>query len=123
MKAFSKEGGRLLKIGLIFALICVGVILIQSYFLREAMAQVYLITTMTLEEGTVRPQVPVFYSTIIPALSPDRIVTALSALLIAIAARYGAREATKNIAEGQRYKLEMKMNGAGAVETSEEVER
>jgi len=120
MKTFEKSGGRLFRIAGIFTIFCVLVVTVQAVFIKQAMNQVYAISTMEIPEGVTRPEIPQFYSMIIPILNPSNIVTALSAVLIAIAARYGAREVASNMAEGRRYKSQTTI-GPDGVSTSEEV--
>lgn len=123
MKAFTLAGGRLFKIAGIFTIFCGVVVAIQAYFIKTAMNQVYAIATMEQVEGIPSIQVPAFYGNLIAYLDPGKVVTALSVVLVAIAARYGAREVTKNIAEGAKYKSEVHMNGTGGVSTSEEISK
>lgn len=120
MKAFTNSGGRLFKIALIFTVFCVVVVALQATYLKLAMAQVYELATTPVAEGEVAIVIPSFYGSIIPFLSFAPIVQALSIVLVSIAARYGAREATKNISEGMKYKSTLEANKEG-IKTSDEV--
>jgi len=120
MVGFKLSGGRLFRIALIFTVFCIMVVSVQAIFIKQAMNQVYTITTMEIPKDEVRPDIPQFYSMLIPILNPSSIVTALSAVLISIAARYGAREVTANMADGKRYKSQVTVGPEG-ISTSEEV--
>lgn len=102
MKLFKTKSGRLFKIALIFTIFCMAVVTIQAVFIKMAMTQVYTIATMEVPEGVQRPEMPNFYQTLIPFLSFSSVITALSGVLIAIAARYGGREVMQQWAEGKK---------------------
>ncbi len=94
MKAFTQAGGRLFRIALIFTFVCIGVAVVQAFFLHRAMVVVEALAREGIE-------VPMFFERLITFLDLGKVVASLSAVLIAIAARYGARETARNISEGR----------------------
>lgn len=100
MKAFGRPGGRLLKIAALFVIVCVLVIGIMTYLTHRALDDMREIGLLVLEEGQTRTDVTSFYLQLIDNLKISTVIGSLSGLLIAIVARYGLRETSRNVSDG-----------------------
>ena len=92
---FAKSGGRLFRIAALFVVFAFVAILIMTYFTHRAMNEVK-------ELLLAGKDLPGFYTQLIDNMKIGTVLTSLSGVLIAIAARYGLRESTKNIGEGMK---------------------
>jgi hypothetical protein len=109
MAIFSVPGGRLLRVVFLFTVVCVVAIVIMTLFINRAMDEVLQITLNGNE-------VPVFYTQLISYLQIDKVIQSLSGVLIAIVARYGLRESTKNIGSGMSAKSSIPSGGTTVLE-------
>ncbi len=100
MNTFAKPGGRLLKIAALFVVVCVIAIGVMSYFTHRALSDMHEIALLITEEGETRVEVTTFYLQLIDNLKISTVIGSLSGLLIAIVARYGLRETSRNVSEG-----------------------
>lgn len=100
MNAFKNTGGRLFRIALAFTILCGIALILMSIFTYRAMADMKELASMTDDAGE-SIQVPVtFYIQLIDNMKFGTVLASLSGVLIAIAARYGLRETSKNIGNG-----------------------
>lgn len=97
MEAFTKAGGRLFRITLLFMAIALIAIGIMTYFTARAMRDV---KEIALTDGKNFAEVQVFYTQLISNLKLGTVIASLSGVIIAVAARYGLRETAKNLGEG-----------------------
>lgn len=97
MEVFTKAGGRLFRITLLFMMIALIVIGIMTYFTARAMKDVKEIALTG--EGNFA-EVQVFYTQLIGNLKLGTVIASLSGVIIAVAARYGLRETAKSLGEG-----------------------
>jgi hypothetical protein len=100
MQAFSKPGGRLLKIAGLFVVVCVIAIGVMTYFTQRALADIKEIGMLVLEEGQTKTDVMPAYMQLIENMKISTVIGSLSGLLIAIVARYGLRETSRNVSNG-----------------------
>ena len=99
MNAFAKPGGRLLKIAALFVIVCLIAIGVMAYFTHRAMVDMKEIAELIVD-GETRASMTTFYSQLIDNLKISTVVGSLAGVLIAIVARYGIREGTRNIGNG-----------------------
>ena len=110
MELFKSSGGRLFRIALIFVGVCILALGVMSYFTARAMRDMKEIATTKNEEGEF-VEVPVqFYSQLIDNMKFGTVLSALSGVLIAVAARYGLRETAKSFSEGQVAKAQVQQS-------------
>jgi len=102
MALFKQSGGRLFRIALTFTLICIGVLVLMSFLTVQAMGDMKELAAMTDEEGRFMEVPVMFYSQLIDNMKFGTVLASLSGVLIAIAARYGLRETSKNIGAGMQ---------------------
>lgn len=102
MTAFTRVGGRLLRIALLFTLVSLITIGVMAYFTHRAMVDMREIALTKVVEGEQLPDVEGFYIQLIANLKLGGVISALSGVLIAIIARYGLRETAKNIGNGMK---------------------
>ena len=91
---FAKSGGRLFRIVTWFAGICIAAMVAMGIFTHRAMNDMHEIVMADKE-------IPMFYTQLINNMKPEAALGSLSAVIIAIAARYGLRETAKSYSEGQ----------------------
>ena len=118
MNTFSKPGGRLLKIAALFVIVCVLAIAVMSYFTQRALDDIKEIGMIVLEEGQTKTDVMPAYMQLIENLKISTVIGSLSGLLIAIVARYGLRETSRNVSSG----MVARANGHAPVPKSEDVD-
>jgi hypothetical protein len=127
MAAFNKAGGRLFRIALTFTIVSILVLGVMAYFTRKAMVDIkeLALYSINLEENQSMMDTQAFYSRLIENLKFGTVLGSLSGVLIAIAARYGLRETSKNIGDGMKSKSEVShsvdSDGSSKTEVSEEV--
>lgn len=97
MEAFTKAGGRLFRITLLFMIIALVAMGIMAYFTARAMKDV---KEIALTGGKNFAEVQIFYTQLIGNLKFGTVIASLSGVIIAVAARYGLRETAKNLGEG-----------------------
>ena len=97
MEAFTKAGGRLFRITLLFMVIALIAMGIMTYFTARAMKDV---KEIILEDGANLLEVQAFYVQLIDNLKLGTVIASLSGVIIAVAARYGLRETAKSLGEG-----------------------
>jgi len=97
MRAFTKAGGRLFKITLLFILIALIAISIMAYFTKTAMQDV---KEIALTDGADLREVQLFYTQLIDNLKIGKVIASVAGVIMAVAARYGLRETAKNWKSG-----------------------
>ena len=95
--AFARSGGRLFRIALIFFMISIMTIAVMSFFTYRAMDDM---KELALQDGGIDLEIQMFYVRVIDNMKLGTVLGSLSGVLIAIAARYGLRETSRNIGEG-----------------------
>lgn len=123
MEVFTKAGGRLFRIALFFTVVSIMAIGVMAYFTHRAMIDMREIALTKVVEGEQLPDVEGFYIQLVNNLKIGSVIGSLSAVLIAIAARYGLRETAKNIGEGMAVRSSVSLQTGEAKTTiSEEVQ-
>jgi len=100
MEIFTRTGGRLLRIALLFVMVSMLTIGIMAYFTHRAMEDVKEIALTRIAEGEKLPDVGGFYIQLVNNLKIGTVISSLAGVLVAIVARYGLRETAKNIGDG-----------------------
>jgi len=123
MEIFTRVGGRLLRIALLFVVVSIFAMVIMTIFTAKAMSDMKEIALTQAEDGKF-VEVPVtFYTQLIDNMRLGTVIGSLSGVLIAIIARYGLRETAKNIGDGMSIRSSMTtQSGDSKTTTSEEVE-
>ena len=123
MKMFTKAGGRLLRIALLFVAVSVLAMIIMTIFTARAMSDMKEIALTQTEEGEFATVPITFYTRLIDNMKLGTVIGSLSGVLIAITARYGLRETAKNIGDGMAVRSSLSTRtGDSQTTTSEEVE-
>jgi len=94
MQAFRQSGGRLFRIAILFVVVSVIALGLMAYFTSRALSDMKY---LAMHDKPVPTEV---YNRVMDNMKFDTVIGALSGVLIAIAARYGARETAQNIANG-----------------------
>lgn len=121
MGTFKQSGGRLFRIVLIFVAVSIITLGIMAYFTSKAMQDIKEITLTPIETetGVSHVQAPTqFYTQLVDNMRFGTVLSALSGVLIAVAARYGLRETAKSYSEGQGAKSQIKQGGSGETENN-----
>jgi len=122
MKAFTKSGGRLFRIAMLFIIVSTVAIGIMTWFTYRAMTDMKEIALTKVTEGERLPDVEGFYIRLIDNLKIGGVIGSLSGVLIALAARYGLRETAKNIGEGMSVRSSVStQSGDSKTTVSEEI--
>jgi hypothetical protein len=89
------KGGRLFRIAFLFSIICLLAMVIMVYFTHRCLVDMKDIALEATEERV--DLVLPFYTKLIDNLKIGTVLGSLSAVLMAVAARYGLRETAQNI--------------------------
>ena len=123
MKMFTKTGGRLLRIALLFVAVSVLAMVIMTIFTAKAMSDMKEIALTQAEDGEFTSVPVTFYTQLIDNMRLGAVIGPLSGVLIAIIARYGLRETAKSIGDGISIRSSMMtQSGDSKTTMSEEVE-
>lgn len=92
--AFKKAGGRLFRIVIVYIAIGLAAIVVMAIFTHRVMVD-------TKEIVLAGQPVPELYSRIAENMKFGPVLSSISGVLIAVAARYGLRETAKSYSDGQ----------------------
>lgn len=123
MEIFTRVGGRLLRIALLFVVVSILAMVIMTIFTAKAMSDMKEIALTQAEDGEFVEVPMTFYIQLIDNMKLGTVIGSLSGVLIAIIARYGLRETAKNIGEGMVARSSISTQTSDSKTTiSEEVE-